>query len=142
MLLIDDREREPRHIDAILDQGVRADHDVDLANARRLEDLAPIDRPCRTGEQPHPRSIPIRQSGIEHAQSLQMLLGKDLGRRHEGGLETIRCRSEHRRSGHRGLAGADVSLEQPGHWLLLAHVFENLSQHRLLRSREPERQRG
>ena len=44
VLLIDDSEREPRQIDAVLDQGVRADHDVDLAGARRLEDLAPIGR--------------------------------------------------------------------------------------------------
>ena len=69
-----------------------------------------------------------------------MLLGEDLGWRHERGLETVRRRGEHRGGGHRGLAGADVSLQQPGHWLLLAHVFENLGQHRLLRAREPERQ--
>lgn len=65
MLLIDDSEREAWQIDTVLDQGMGADHDVDLASACRLQNFAPIGHPRRTGEQPNEHLI--RAGGLDIA---------------------------------------------------------------------------
>ena len=108
-----------------------------LAPRESRADLSPGSQPVSNRTRGRP---PIRQSGVEHAECLEMLLGQDLGRRHQA-PGCLGGRDEHGRRRHGGLAGADVTLQQPGHRLLLAHVFENLGQDRLLRAREPERQR-
>ena len=61
-----------------------------------------------------------------------MLLRQDLGRRHEGDLEPVlHC---HERGDQRddGLAGTDVSLQQPVHGLRPLHVADDFAERLLL----------
>jgi|GEM_PF-4980467 len=71
-----------------------------------------------------------------------MLLGQNLGGRHQRALP---ARADGHRRGqrrHHRLAGADVALQQPVHGLRAGQVLRDLLDHAALRLGEPERQRG
>jgi hypothetical protein len=70
-----------------------------------------------------------------------VLLGQDLGGRHQRGLEPRLDRGEHREHRHERLAGAHVALEEPVHRMRRGHVDPDLLPHALLGGGERERQR-
>ena len=55
-----------------------------------------------------------------------MLLGQDLGRRHERHLQAVLHRHQRRQQRDDRLAGADVALQQPVHRLRPLHVVDDL----------------
>src|SRR6185437_14427088 len=61
-----------------------------------------------------------------------MLRGENFSRRHQRGLVAVFDGHQHGLKRHDGLAGADVTLEEPAHWIGLAHVGYNLAQRALL----------
>ena len=80
VLLVDDREAEIAEGDALLEQRVGADRDVDRCRRR-----APPGPPRRSA----PRSRPVSSATVEarrrgeRRDALEMLAGEDLGRRHQ-----------------------------------------------------------
>ena len=72
----------------------------------------------------------------------EMLLGEELGRRHEGGLQAALGREQQADRRDDRLAAADVALQQAEHRLRALQVVDDLLHHPLLRSGEGERQHG
>ena len=131
VLLVDDRDGEIAQLDALLDQRVRADHDVDL-----LRELA-LSFPRRT-----------RQQRARHAELLaeigdreEVLLGERLGRRHQRALPAVLDRTQERVERNDGLARADVALQQALHRRGSREIAVDLPDRLLLIRRERERQR-
>ncbi len=121
MLLIADHQAQVVGHDSGLDQRVGADQQVELAPAQLLQDAPAIRRRGRSDQQVHAHSQWLQVG----AQGPGVLLGEDLGRRHHQRLvaRPRRHRGRHRR--HRGLAAADIALQQPGHRPRLGKVFEH-----------------
>ena len=71
-----------------------------------------------------------------------MLLGEQLGRRHDGRLHPAGDRLEARDRGDHGLARSDVALDQAHHRVWCLEIVEDLGDDTLLCAREPERQVG
>ncbi len=69
-----------------------------------------------------------------------MLLGQQLGRRHDGGLEAPGSRDHGSHRGDHRLPRADVTLQQPVHRHVRREIGDDLSERALLRSRQRERQ--
>ena len=61
-----------------------------------------------------------------------MLLGQELGRRHERRLEVVLHRQQHGEQRHDGLAGPHVAHEQAVHPVGRGHVGGDLAQRALL----------
>ena len=114
-----------RKCHASLDQRVRADGDVDVARGQRGQRLGPLAPRMRAGQQDHshrPIGAGMGQA-LEHpAEGACMLLGQDLGGGHDGALRAVGDRHPQRGRGHRGLARADVALQQPAHRSRLRQV--------------------
>ncbi len=108
MLLVDHDEPERGEADAVGEQRVRADHDIDLAGASSASsDCA--HRPCGVDAV----SSSMRSPAISaHAlPGLEVLLGEQLGRRHHRGLAPCPRDLQRRGERDRGLARADVALK-------------------------------
>src|SRR5262249_50204034 len=73
-------------------------------------------------------------------QRLVVLLGQDLGRRHDRGLVAIGDRLDRRRGRHRRLAAADITLEQARHWRWATYIVKNLLERAHLGAGQVERQ--
>src|SRR3989442_279946 len=71
---------------------------------------------------------------------LQVLLGEELGRRHERGLMTRLDHGEGREERHQRLAAADVSLEQSSHRMGPREILLDLGEGPFLRARRAERE--
>ena len=61
-----------------------------------------------------------------------MLLGQELGRRHERGLEVVLHGQQHGEQRHDGLAGTDVAHEETVHPVGSGHVRGDLAEGTLL----------
>ena len=61
-----------------------------------------------------------------------MLLGQQLGGRHEGGLEVVLHRQQHGEQRHDGLAGPHVAHQEAVHPVGGGHVAGDLAQRALL----------
>ncbi len=136
VLLVDDGQAEPGEFDAFLDQGVRTDHQCRLASAdfcerRRLVLFLLAAR--QPGDFQPERRQPLAQLAV-------MLLGEDLGRRHQRGLMAGLDRLQHRQRRHHRLAAADIALQQALHRMRLGQVVRHLLPDALLRRRELEGQ--
>ena len=70
-----------------------------------------------------------------------MLLGEQLGRRHQGGLEVVLDGQQHREQGHHGLAGAHVAHQEAVHPVGGGHVGRDLAERAVLVVRELPGQR-
>ena len=70
----------------------------------------------------------------------EVLLGQDLGRRHERHLQAVLHRDERRQQRDDRLARADVALQQPVHRLRPLQVVDDLLQRLPLPGGQPERQ--
>ena len=131
MLLVDDREAQPREPHLLLDQRVRADDEAGFARRDLGEHLVALLALAAAGE-PGDRDAERRQPAD---QLLQVLLGQDLGRRHQRALPAgvDRARRGQRRDDR--LAGADVALQQAMHRNLAAEVGVDLGGDAALRRR-------
>ena len=110
VLLVDDDKREVAELDRLLDQRVRADHQLQLPVGQPAEQIASPRRARRAGQELD-RQRPAEQP-VERA---VVLLGERLRGRHERGLCPVLDRAQHRRQRHRGLAGADLAHQEALH---------------------------
>ena len=112
-----------------LDQRVRADHQLDrarfdLARAASRRAAAPVD--------PVSSATRKRDACSSREMLQEVLLGQDLGRRHERHLQAVLHRDQRGQQRDDGLAGADVPLQQPVHRLRPLQVVDDLLQRLLL----------
>jgi hypothetical protein len=151
VLLVDDHGPERREIDALLDQRVGADHDVDLTAGQAGQDPAPIGCPDPVGEQldPDRAGAEERRARIRHLDPVQqgpdprrVLLGQHLGGRHERALVPALDCGQQRPHRHHGLARAHVALQQAVHRVGCGQVGPDLGDGGLLVVGERERQPG
>jgi len=160
VLLVDDHEAEVAERRRPADQGLRADHDPGPSRGDPLQHLFAPPRGLAADEQLDLDAAP----GEEFFQRRQMLAGEQFRRRHDRRLmafrpaigpdDRLRRRpfggTFHRRGHggqqrvdrHRGLAAADVPLEQPVHRLAAAHVGGDLGAHPALGGGELEAEPG
>ena len=82
MLLVDDDEVEPREVDGLLEERVRADHDLRLAGGEGLQGRATSGAAERAGQQRDGEA----GVGEQVAHRLGQLPGQQVGRRQEGAL--------------------------------------------------------
>ncbi len=136
MLFVDDGQCEVAEGDTFLHQCMGADHDLRVAGCDFLQHLAARLARDLACEPCHPHA-----QGFEPAtQVVEMLLGQQLGRRHQGGLlADFHCLHRGQRS-HHGLAAADVALYQPQHGRGFAEVRLDLVEDAPLRTGEFEGQ--
>jgi hypothetical protein len=137
MLLVDDRQAELREADLLLDHRVRADDEAGLARGDLGQHLIAFPALPAAGE-PGDGDAERREPADE---LLQVLLGEDLGRRHQRALPAgvdRACRGER---GDDGLARADVALQQPVRRHGAREVGIDLGGDAALRARQGERQR-
>ena len=135
VLLVDHDRAERGEVDALLDEGVGADGDVDLAGGQPGEDPPAVGRTHLVGQQldPDRPGAEQRRARVGHLDVGQqgpdaegVLLGEDLGRRHEGALVPALHRGEQRPHGDDRLAAADVALQQPVHRVRGRQVLPDL----------------
>ena len=136
MLLVHHDQAEPPEANALLDEGMGADDAADGALRRRGDQRGSRLALHRIGEERHLH--PERPE--QPAERQQMLLGEDLGRRHERRLIARFDRRQHGQRGDDRLARADVTLEQAIHRVRLRHVGPDLAPDPLLGAGERERQ--
>ena len=122
VLLVDDGEAEVAKRDVLLEQRMGADDDVDRALGKAEEHAPALGALVAAGEQRDP------QAGLagERLDALEMLAGQDLGRRHQRRLAPGLDGARHGKERDRGLAGADVALEQAQHALVGGEVAPDL----------------
>jgi hypothetical protein len=131
VLLVDDDESEVGEGDLVVEQRVGADEHLRFAIERQVGALL-----LRRGAQEHPyaeRFEPALEGEV-------MLLGEDLGWRHQRGLRAGVDGQQHRRHRDEGLAAADVALQQPVHRPRRAEVGDDLLDRSLLRAGQVEGQ--
>ena len=136
VLLVGDDEAEPREVNVILDQRVRADDNVDLVARDGLVHLAPLSwrQVAREVADADAERCELRR------EILIVLGGEDLGRRHHRALPAACDRLDEREHGDDRLAGADVSLHEPPHRHGPLHVAADLLPRLLLVVRQREGQ--
>ena len=130
MLLVDDGQAQPVEFDMVLDQRLRADHQLHAALGHGGGGLAP-----RLGRQAagHPGDV--------HAQRLQprgelaeVLFGQDFGGRHQRHLGPGRDGLGRGDGRDHGLAAAHVALQQAMHRIRLRQVCGDFPHDALLRA--------
>ena len=138
VLLVDDGQPQPREGHVALDDGVRAHHQHGCAAGHLFDH-----RGARTA------LAAAGQPGHGHAQRLQpldelaeMLLGQDLGGRHQRALPAGVHGHRRRQRRHHRLARAHVALQQAVHGDGPGDVGFNFGHHALLGAGQLEGQRG
>ena len=136
MLLIRHDEAERSEGDRLLDQGMRADHDIDIVRLDRLvRRLALLLRQSSCQEQK-----PHGQISKQFAELVEMLTRQDFRRRHECALKAVFHRLDKRQEGESRLARADVSLHETAHRQGKLHVLPNVAPRLFLVLCQAERQ--
>src|SRR5262249_9867467 len=118
VLLVDDDERQPPEPDGRLDEGMRADDHVDRPALEAREDRLARLAADPPGQERDADAGPSQPGG----EARHVLLGEDLGRRHERALKAVARGEEQREPGDDRLPAADVSLEESRHRAAGAHV--------------------
>ena len=136
MLLVDDREPEAAEVHPLLDEGVGADRERDPTRREPGQCLAPRPALHGAGEQRH---VHAERLG-ERPHRFEVLLGEQLGRRHERDLVARLDHGERREQRHQRLAAADVALEKPPHRMGCGEIGLDLRECPILRSRRAKRQ--
>ena len=147
VLLVDHDQPEVGELHLLLEQRVGADDDARLAAGRLCECLPARRGVERPGQQRHPGGVvgtteeaALRQVA-EHAEDRAVvLLREHLGRRQQRRLPAGVDHLEHRPQRDDGLAGADLTLEQPVHRVSVTELLGDLLPHRALPGSELERQ--
>ena len=136
MLLVRHDEAERGEGDRLLNQGMRADHDIDIVRLdRRVRRLALLLRQSSCQEQQ-----PHRQISQQFAELVEMLTRQDFRRCHECALKAVFHRLDERQEGERRLARADVALHETAHRQGKLHVLPNVAPRLFLVLRQPKRQ--
>ena len=119
LLLVDDQETEVLPLDLVLvEDGVRANQDVHLAEAHLLDGLLLLFGCAEAAD-----DIDDRREAVEaRRERLVMLLREDRRRHEYSHLLAIHRRLVGRADGDLRLAEADVAAEQAVHGLLLLHI--------------------
>ena len=138
MLLVDHREPEIGERDALLDQRMGADGDVDFALRQFGERGAARRSPVPAGDEPDPQADRFS----ERRQPVIVLAGEDFGRRHHRRLASRFDHVRHRHQRDDGLARSDVALEEPQHPLLGPEIGADVVDRLPLRFCQRKRQRG
>ena len=138
VLFVDHGQRQPVEADGILEQGMGADGDPGLARGQGGETCAALGRGVAAGQEDRRDA-----GGLQHGgQSLPVLTGEDLRGRHQGGLEAGGGRVGEGEGGDRGLARADVALQQSAHLFARGQVTADLGDGLLLGSGQFETEGG
>ena len=149
MLLVDHDRAERGEVHPLLDEGVGADGDVDLAGGQPGEDPPAVGRTHLVGQQLEPDRPGTEQRrarvghldvGQQGPDAERVLLGEDLGRRHEGPLVPALHGGEQRPDGDDRLSSADIALQQPVHRVGGRQVLPDLGDGGALVGGEVERQ--
>ena len=111
VLLIRNYRTETVKNDALLDEGVRADHDVRGSAFDGGERRTFLRGGHRAGQQ-RAGQTELAEHGRE---GFRMLRGEDLGRRHKGGLPAVLRRERAKRGSNDGLARTDIALHEAVH---------------------------
>ena len=119
VLLIRDDEAEAEKRHRVADERVRADDDVEQTAGERFFYLAFLPR----GHCARQASNADAERFEQRAQRVLVLLGEDLGRRHESTLTVVFVRKPDARRGDERLAGADVALHEAAHRHAGGHVL-------------------
>ena len=119
MLLVRDDETETEKHHRVADERVRADDHVEQTAGERLLYFALLPRGhcARQASDADPERLKQR------AQRVLVLLGEDLGRRHEGALAVVFVRKPDARRGDERFAGADIALYKAAHRHAGDHVL-------------------
>jgi len=135
VLLVDDDETEAAETHRGLDESVRSDERVDLSGGEgREQPLAPrSSNPPGQEAQAHARARQPRR------EALGVLLGQDLGGRHERGLGAVLRGDQHREACDHRLARSHVALEQARHRSARAQIVGDLAHRALLSVRQRKR---
>ena len=111
VLFVHHHKRKRLEHDVVLDKCVGTDQQVDVTIGEAGNDLAPFLALLAAGQDRNAQAGPFGQ----RRDGLDMLAGKDFGRRHQGGLL---AGLRHGRGGEQRddrLARADIALKQPQH---------------------------
>ena len=122
LLLVDDQQAEVLELDALGQQRVGADHDVDVALLDRLLGRLGL----LGGDQARQAADAHRQALEALAEGAVMLARQQRGRRDHRDLLARQRRHEGRAQRHLGLAEADVAADQPVHRLAGRHVVQHV----------------
>ena len=142
MLFVDDRQPQPGKAHLLLNHGVRADHQRGLAGLDQGQHLAARLLLLAAGQPGHALAARRKQRLQPFDELGEVLLGQDLGRRHQRALPAgVDGGAGRQRRDHR-LAAAHVALQQAVHGLRGAQVARNFFAHAALRAGQRKRQRG
>ncbi len=122
LLLVDDQQAEVLELDALGQQRVRSDDDVDRA---LLEPGLGLFRLLGRHE-PRQPADPHRHSLEAFHEVAMMLAGQQRGRADDRDLLARHRRDERRPQGHLGLAEADIAADQPVHRLARRQIVEHV----------------
>ena len=115
---------------------MRAHHELDAARREPVQHPAPVGAAGRSRQQRHL----VRARRQQPPDRQVMLLGEDLGRRHERDLQAVLHRDHGRQQRHDRLARADIALQQPLHRRRPRHVADDVLEGQPLCSGQRERQ--
>ena len=135
VLFVNDSQAEALKGHVVFQQGMGSDQDMDGTGCEVFENgfaRFPFDA-AREESDPQGGTTEI---GLY---SLQVLLGQDFGRRHEGGLEAVVEGDEHRQEGDHRFSAAYIALEQAVHLCPAAEVPADLPDDPLLGTGQLER---
>ena len=129
VLLVDHRKAEIAEHDAVLEQGMGADDDVDRPGCQVGENGLALLAFFASGEDLDTQAgcLGERRDGGE------VLTGEDFGRGHHRRLRSRLDGVGHGEQRNDGLAGADIALQQPQHAVGLGHVGADFVQRTALR---------
>ena len=136
VLLVDDGQPEVAKLHVILKQRVGADNHGGLAGGDQLQ-LVGARLALELARHPGHRQPQGTEPALE---VVEVLLGQNLGWRHERYLPTRFDGLQRCERGDHCLAGANITLHQPQHWPRLGQIEQNLVSHPALGAgqRKPE----
>ena len=124
--------------DRLLDERVRAHRDLRLARGQAGQGAGAV---LAAGQGARGHALHrVGAARQQAAEGEEVLLGQDLGGRHESALVAVLQRDDHGQERHQRLARPHVALHQAVHGMGRLHVVRDLAQHALLRAGEAEGQ--
>ena len=136
MLLVNDGKSQVVELHRVLNQGMGADEDLQLATQQCLMDDGALLLARRAGQQRH-----LHADGIGHRfDGFQMLPCKNLGGCHDTRLIAVVQRYQCCHKGDNRLAAAHIALQEAVHLLAAAHVLPHLADNAFLGPGERELQ--
>ncbi len=122
MLLIHNEEPEVFEADIPLDEPMRPNHDIDIAQSQLANDLALLFAAPEARDALNPEGV----AGHPLAKRIEMLLNQDRGRCQQSHLLARHDRLESGPNRHLRFAKTDVAADQPVHWPPAFHLFFGL----------------